>query len=48
MTECDKCLRRGTMKRWRRERLTSGSGGGRGSRENFLLEVTFKLILNRH
>lgn len=35
------------MKRWRRERLTSGSGGGRAP-ENFLLEVTFKLILNRH
>lgn len=36
------------MRRWRRGRLTSGSGEGRSSRENFLLEVTYELILNRH
>lgn len=35
------------MKRSRGGKLTSGSGGGRGSRENFLLEVTLELILNR-
>lgn len=47
VTECDKCLRRRKTKTSREEgSLHLAAEGGRGSRENFLLEMTFELILN--